>query len=129
MHLLKTACPLLASVAYFVLFAIALFSYVPLSLVVSWVPKFIYHRIISIQSFNGSMRWSCYLGETLGKTETPLSPFLWGIYGPTFPQSIYHLEQEKWHCEGLYLSPWPSLQGLCDVSFHGACNIEQLCYV
>ncbi|THH14934.1 hypothetical protein EW146_g5467 [Bondarzewia mesenterica] len=48
MRSLKIARPLLASVLYFVLFAMALFS------------------IIGIQTFSGSFRRSCYLSPTLG---------------------------------------------------------------
>ncbi|KAF9484619.1 high-affinity cell membrane calcium channel [Pholiota conissans] len=49
MHSLKTARPLLTSVAYFVLFAIVLFS------------------IIGVQSFKGSMRRTCVISPTLGE--------------------------------------------------------------
>ncbi|KAF7794178.1 hypothetical protein EIP86_005309 [Pleurotus ostreatoroseus] len=55
MRSLKTARPLLAGVAYFVLFAMILFS------------------IIGIQSFKGSFRRSCHLLPTLGEPEIPLS--------------------------------------------------------
>ncbi|KAJ3558247.1 hypothetical protein NM688_g1042 [Phlebia brevispora] len=55
MRSLKTARPLLAGVAYFVLFAMILFS------------------IIGIQSFKGSFRRSCHLLPTLGQPEIPLS--------------------------------------------------------
>ncbi|KAH8826844.1 Ion transport protein-domain-containing protein [Flagelloscypha sp. PMI_526] len=51
MHSLKTARPLLASVAYFVVFAMILFS------------------IIGIQTFSGSLRRACYLQPTLGEPE------------------------------------------------------------
>ncbi|KAH9931746.1 Ion transport protein-domain-containing protein [Amylocystis lapponica] len=54
MRSLKTARPLIASVAYFVLFAMILFS------------------IIGIQSFNGSFRRSCHLLPTLGVNDTDL---------------------------------------------------------
>ncbi|EIW77746.1 hypothetical protein CONPUDRAFT_167813 [Coniophora puteana RWD-64-598 SS2] len=52
---LKTARPLLASVAYFVIFAIVLFS------------------IIGIQSFKGSFRRACYLPAMLGEPATQLN--------------------------------------------------------
>ncbi|KIM44013.1 hypothetical protein M413DRAFT_17890 [Hebeloma cylindrosporum] len=51
LHSLKTARPLLTSVAYFVLFAIVLFS------------------IIGVQSFKGSMRRTCVISPTLGEGE------------------------------------------------------------
>ncbi|CAA7264458.1 unnamed protein product [Cyclocybe aegerita] len=49
MHSLKTARPLLTSVAYFVLFAMVLFS------------------IIGVQSFKGSMRRTCVINPALGE--------------------------------------------------------------
>ncbi|KAF8962909.1 high-affinity cell membrane calcium channel [Flammula alnicola] len=49
MHSLKTARPLLTSVAYFVVFAMVLFS------------------IIGVQSFKGSMRRTCVISPTLGE--------------------------------------------------------------
>ncbi|KAJ7078435.1 Ion transport protein-domain-containing protein [Mycena belliarum] len=52
---LKTARPLLASVAYFVLFAMVLFS------------------IIGVQAFKGSLRRTCVLAATLGEPPTNLS--------------------------------------------------------
>ncbi|KAJ7058571.1 Ion transport protein-domain-containing protein [Mycena amicta] len=52
---LKTARPLLASVAYFVVFAMVLFS------------------IIGIQTFKGSLRRTCVLDATLGEPDTDLS--------------------------------------------------------
>lgn len=57
MHSLKVARPLLASVAYFVVFAVLLFS------------------IIGVQSFKGSLRRNCYLLPTLGEAQTQLSTF------------------------------------------------------
>ncbi|TFK68921.1 hypothetical protein BDN72DRAFT_646515 [Pluteus cervinus] len=65
MHSLKTARPLLTSVAYFVLFAILLFS------------------IIGIQSFKGSLRRSCYLISP-GQPDIQLSQFCGGYIDPTF---------------------------------------------
>ncbi|KAI0050088.1 hypothetical protein FA95DRAFT_1487881 [Auriscalpium vulgare] len=62
MRSLKTARPLLASVAYFVLFAMALFS------------------IIGIQAFNGSFRRTCYLEPTLGELEIQLDSQSCGGY-------------------------------------------------
>ncbi|KAF8639058.1 hypothetical protein AX17_001754 [Amanita inopinata Kibby_2008] len=55
MHSLKTARPLLTSVAYFVLFAMILLS------------------IIGVQSFRGSLRRSCWLEPTLGEDEMELN--------------------------------------------------------
>ncbi|KAJ6602707.1 Ion transport protein-domain-containing protein [Mycena vulgaris] len=54
LHSLKTARPLLASVAYFVLFAMALFS------------------VIGVQAFKGSLRRTCVLGATGGEPPTVL---------------------------------------------------------
>ncbi|KAI0247528.1 Ion transport protein-domain-containing protein [Lactifluus subvellereus] len=64
MRSLKTARPLLASVAYFVLFAVALFS------------------IIGVQSFKGSLRRWCYLEPTLGEPETQLTHQCGGYIDP-----------------------------------------------
>ncbi|KAJ4481205.1 Ion transport protein-domain-containing protein [Lentinula aciculospora] len=55
MHSLKTARPLLANVALFVLFAIILFS------------------VIGIQSFKGSLRRNCFLVPVNGETQQQLS--------------------------------------------------------
>ncbi|KAJ6589250.1 Ion transport protein-domain-containing protein [Mycena capillaripes] len=54
LHSLKTAQPLLASVAYFVVFAMVLFS------------------IIGVQTFKGSLRRNCVLNATLGEPDTVL---------------------------------------------------------
>ncbi|KAK0201179.1 Ion transport protein-domain-containing protein [Desarmillaria ectypa] len=62
MHSLKTARPLLTSVAYFVLFAMILFS------------------IIGIQSFKGSLRRACYLNPTLGEDEIQIDNQFCGGY-------------------------------------------------
>ncbi|KIY67001.1 hypothetical protein CYLTODRAFT_376891 [Cylindrobasidium torrendii FP15055 ss-10] len=62
MHSLKTALPLLTSVAYFVLFAMILFS------------------IIGIQSFQGSLRRTCFLTGTQGVDEIQLSSQFCGGY-------------------------------------------------
>ncbi|KAF9022796.1 hypothetical protein BDZ89DRAFT_1070394 [Hymenopellis radicata] len=65
MHSLKTARPLLTSVAYFVLFAMILFS------------------IIGIQAFKGSMRRTCYISPTLGEDEVQRdSQFCGGYINP-----------------------------------------------
>ncbi|KAI0031009.1 Ion transport protein-domain-containing protein [Vararia minispora EC-137] len=64
MRSLKTARPLLQSVALFVLFAIAVFS------------------IIGIQAFNGSFRRSCYLQPTLGEVEQQLGQGCGGYIDP-----------------------------------------------
>ncbi|KAI9461510.1 Ion transport protein-domain-containing protein [Russula earlei] len=64
MHSLKLARPLLASVAYFVLFAVVLFS------------------IIGVQSFKGSLRRSCYLEPTLGEGEAQLNHMCGGYIDP-----------------------------------------------
>ncbi|KAJ7186710.1 Ion transport protein-domain-containing protein, partial [Mycena filopes] len=59
---LKTARPLLASVAYFVLFAMVLFS------------------IIGVQTFKGSLRRLCVLAPTLGEPPTVLDGQFCGAY-------------------------------------------------
>ncbi|KAJ7583970.1 Ion transport protein-domain-containing protein [Mycena floridula] len=64
MHSLKTARPLLASVAYFVLFAMVLFS------------------IIGTQAFNGSFRRVCHLSPILGEPEIALDQFCGGQIDP-----------------------------------------------
>ncbi|GLB42802.1 putative calcium channel [Lyophyllum shimeji] len=62
MHSLKTARPLLARVAYFVLFAMVLFS------------------IIGVQSFKGSLRRTCVLSPTLGEQEQQIEGQFCGGY-------------------------------------------------
>lgn len=64
MYSLKTARPLLTQVAYFVLFAIVLFS------------------IIGVQSFAGSLRRTCVLQPTLGEVAIPLRQFCGGHIDP-----------------------------------------------
>ena len=79
MHSLKTARPLLASVAYFVLFAMALFSYVPSSLVVSWVPKV---RMLQDNRHSVIQRLHApvvLLGGNPRRNRNAARPFLWGI--------------------------------------------------
>ncbi|KAK7445064.1 calcium channel protein [Stygiomarasmius scandens] len=73
MHSLKTARPLLASVAYFVVFAMVLFS------------------IIGIQSFNGSLRRSCFLLATDGEQELQISDQFCGghVNASTIQESNY----------------------------------------
>nr|GAT59750.1 predicted protein [Mycena chlorophos] len=62
---LKTARPLLASVAYFVVFAMVLFS------------------IIGVQTFKGSLRRTCVLDATLGEDSQDLGQFCGGWIDPT----------------------------------------------
>lgn len=62
MHSLKTARPLLTSVAYFVLFAMILFS------------------IIGVQAFKGSLRRACYISPTLGEDEIQIDDQFCGGY-------------------------------------------------
>ncbi|KAJ6452267.1 Ion transport protein-domain-containing protein [Mycena sanguinolenta] len=65
LHSLKTAQPLLASVAYFVVFAMVLFS------------------IIGVQTFKGSLRRTCVLNATGGEPETVLdNQFCGGFLDP-----------------------------------------------
>lgn len=80
MHSLKTARPLLASVAYFVVFAMVLFSYVfpildllenlfsLLQFSLTNNPPRLECRIIGVQSFKGSLRRTCFISPTRGET-------------------------------------------------------------
>lgn len=63
MRSLKTAMPLLTNVAYFVLFAIGLFS------------------IIGLETFQGSLRRSCHL--EIGGEDIQLGQFCGGYIDPT----------------------------------------------
>ncbi|KAI0776961.1 Ion transport protein-domain-containing protein [Trametes elegans] len=74
MRSLKTARPLLASVAYFVLFAMILFS------------------IIGIQSFKGSFRRTCHLLPTLGEDEIALDQNCGGYIDPTTLQPVGYMD-------------------------------------
>ncbi|KAF8489571.1 Ion transport protein-domain-containing protein, partial [Russula emetica] len=76
MQSLKTARPLLVSVAYFVLFAMTLFS------------------IIGVQSFNGSMLRSCYLKPVLGEGETSLNHFCGGHVDPNTLSNVPYITQD-----------------------------------
>ena len=62
MRSLKTAMPLLTNVAYFVLFAIVMFS------------------IIGLETFKGSLRRTCYLSPTQGEQELQLEDQFCGGY-------------------------------------------------
>ncbi|KAH7908813.1 Ion transport protein-domain-containing protein [Hygrophoropsis aurantiaca] len=73
MRSLKIARPLLASVAYFVLFAIVLFS------------------IIGVQSFKGSFRRTCTLLSTQGEQPTTLNQFCGGYINATTLQVAPYL--------------------------------------
>ncbi|KAF8146237.1 Ion transport protein-domain-containing protein [Mycena galopus ATCC 62051] len=65
LHSLKTAQPLLASVAYFVVFAMVLFS------------------VIGVQTFKGSLRRTCVLNAVGGESDTVLSDqFCGGFLDP-----------------------------------------------
>ncbi|KAI8976389.1 Ion transport protein-domain-containing protein [Trametes punicea] len=76
MRSLKTARPLLASVAYFVLFAMIIFS------------------IIGIQSFKGSFRRTCHLLPTLGEDEIDLGQNCGGYIDPNTLQPVGFLNSE-----------------------------------
>ncbi|KAL4071924.1 Ion transport protein-domain-containing protein, partial [Scleroderma citrinum] len=65
MRSLKVARPLLATVAYFVVFAMVLFS------------------IVGVQSFKGSLRRNCYLLPTLGEGPTQMNTFCGGHVNAT----------------------------------------------
>ncbi|KAL0565893.1 calcium channel protein [Marasmius crinis-equi] len=73
MHSLKTARPLLTSVAYFVLFAMVLFS------------------IIGIQSFKGSYRRACYITPILGEEETALEQTCGGYINSSTLETVSYL--------------------------------------
>lgn len=62
MRSLKTAMPLLTNVAYFVIFAIVMFS------------------IIGLETFKGSLRRTCYLSPTQGEQELQLDGQFCGGY-------------------------------------------------
>ncbi|KAI0740154.1 Ion transport protein-domain-containing protein [Earliella scabrosa] len=74
MRSLKTARPLLASVSYFVIFAMILFS------------------IIGIQSFKGSLRRTCHLTATLGEDDIPLEQLCGGYIDPVTLQPLGYLD-------------------------------------
>ncbi|KAL7278048.1 hypothetical protein ACG7TL_008012 [Trametes sanguinea] len=76
MRSLKTARPLLASVAYFVLFAMVIFS------------------IIGIQSFKGSFRRTCHLVPTLGEDDIDLGQYCGGYIDPTTLQPVGYLNPQ-----------------------------------
>lgn len=83
MRSLKTARPLLASVAYFVLFAMVLFSYVVgRSVLGSDLMPRLLTRVIGVQTFKGSFRRSCFLESTLGEPEIQLSHSCGGYIDP-----------------------------------------------
>lgn len=50
---------------------------------ISMLLTFVCCSIIGIQSFNGSLRRSCYLAPTLGEPEAKLSNFCGGSIDPT----------------------------------------------
>ncbi|KAG6861044.1 hypothetical protein C0995_004545 [Termitomyces sp. Mi166 len=75
MHSLKTARPLIARVAYFVLFAMVLFS------------------IIGIQSFKGSLRRTCLLQPILGGQEIQIkNQFCGGYIDPVTLQPVGYIK-------------------------------------
>ncbi|KAI0791303.1 Ion transport protein-domain-containing protein [Abortiporus biennis] len=76
MRSLKTARPLLASVAYFVLFAMILFS------------------IIGIQSFKGSFRRNCVLSPTGGEAEISLSQSCGAYIDPTTLEVVGYINKD-----------------------------------
>ncbi|KAI0331568.1 hypothetical protein GY45DRAFT_1248483 [Cubamyces sp. BRFM 1775] len=76
MRSLKTARPLLASVAYFVLFAMIIFS------------------IIGIQSFKGSFRRTCHLPPTSGEDDIDLGQNCGGYIDPTTLQPIGYINSD-----------------------------------
>ncbi|KAI0667461.1 Ion transport protein-domain-containing protein [Trametes maxima] len=76
MRSLKTARPLLASVSYFVLFAMILFS------------------IVGIQSFKGSFRRTCHLLPTLGEDEIALEQNCGGYIDATTLQPVGYINAD-----------------------------------
>ncbi|KIJ67326.1 hypothetical protein HYDPIDRAFT_127226 [Hydnomerulius pinastri MD-312] len=74
MRSLKIARPLLASVAYFVFFAMVLFS------------------VIGVQSFKGSLRRNCNLLPALGESSTQLSQFCGGHIDATTLAPVPYLQ-------------------------------------
>ncbi|KDQ58077.1 hypothetical protein JAAARDRAFT_69375 [Jaapia argillacea MUCL 33604] len=75
MRSLKTARPLLAGVAYFVVFAIIFFS------------------IVGVQTFAGSYRRSCYLQATLGEAEMSLGQTCGSYVDPTTFQIVGYVNK------------------------------------
>ncbi|EIW52938.1 uncharacterized protein TRAVEDRAFT_155754 [Trametes versicolor FP-101664 SS1] len=76
MRSLKTARPLLASVSYFVLFAMILFS------------------IVGIQSFKGSFRRTCHLLPTLGEDDIALDQNCGGYINSTTLQTMGYINAD-----------------------------------
>ncbi|KAI6144232.1 Ion transport protein-domain-containing protein [Pisolithus tinctorius] len=92
MHSLKVARPLLASVAYFVVFAVLLFS------------------IIGVQSFKGSLRRNCYLLPTLGEAQTQLSTFCGShINASTLQPSPYETGVKGYTCPLGQICQWSTV--------------------
>ena len=121
MHSLKTARPLLASVAYFVLFAMTLFSYALLPTSCGDLLTFTCCRIIGIQSFKGSLRRSCYLEPTLGEPEAQLSFFCGGYIDPTTLSVMPYITQDGRNAtvKG-YICPLGQVCQVCVMSRSGA---------
>jgi hypothetical protein len=119
MHSLKIARPLLASVAYFVLFAMALFSYVPRSeqLTVAHLCLPQDHRNTVVQRFITSVMLP---GSNPRGARSATQPFLRRLHRPDhfIRRAVHHPGWTKWHREGLHLSTWPDLQGLYSASSH-----------
>lgn len=80
MRSLKTARPLLTSVAYFVLFAMVLFSQVFTGVFPKFLLTLYELRIIGVQSFKGSLRRTCYISPTLGEQEIQTNKQFCGGY-------------------------------------------------
>ncbi|KAF9265047.1 hypothetical protein L218DRAFT_899321 [Marasmius fiardii PR-910] len=76
MHSLKTARPLLTSVAYFVLFAMVLFS------------------VIGTQSFKGSYRRACYVSPVLGEQESALEQTCGGYIDSATLQEVPYITSD-----------------------------------
>jgi len=72
MRSLKVARPLLATVVYFVVFAMVLFSWVTFAISCLSRLHLVVPRIIGVQSFKGSLRRNCYLLPIQGEGQTHL---------------------------------------------------------
>src|SRR4051812_43577320 len=118
MHSLKTARPLLTQVAYFVIFAIVLFSYaLPFS--ICRVGSLIrYDSIIGVQSFGGSLRRTCVLQPTLGEGPIPIEQFCGGHIDPVTlkPTSFVLNNGFSIGTAKGYICPLGQICQVCDVS-------------
>ena len=103
MHSLKTARPLLASVAYFVIFAMVLFSCVfSFPIFLKFFNSLLFPhqktphrcRVIGVQAFKGSLRRTCFISPTLGETSPIQNPnqFCGGFIDPVTLETMGYLQ-------------------------------------